>query len=78
MSAQKDFRWNKATDINRENAIFELTVSDIPILDVGYSDEGVFEISFNDAVGGIVLPWARFTELIEAGKRLADLDRLSE
>ena len=75
MSASENYRWRKTTDVNREYAIFELLANEKVILDVGYSDTSVFEVAFNQDIGGFVLDWVRFQALIDEGKRLADLDR---
>ena len=71
----KNYRWRKATDINREFAIFELLADEKVVLDVGYSETGVLEIAFNKEIAGLVLEWARLQELIEDGRKMAELDR---
>jgi hypothetical protein len=75
MSISKNYRWRKVTDIDREFAIFELLGDGKVLLDVGYSDAGVFEIVFNEEIVGLVLDWARFEELIEDGRKIAERDR---
>ena len=75
MSISAKYRWRKATDINREFAIFELLSGEEVLLDVGYSEKGVLEVSFNETIVGLVFDWPRLQELIEEGRKLADLDR---
>jgi len=65
----------KATDINREYAAFELLADDVAILDMGFSDEGTFEVVFNRQIGGIVIAWDKLQDWIEKGRRMAELDR---
>jgi len=67
-------RWRKASDINREYALFELVVGDIAVLDVGFDDDRRFEIAFNPAIGQIVDHWDRFERLIQEGRALAEAD----
>jgi hypothetical protein len=69
------YRWRKASDVNREFAIFELLADEIVILDVGYSDTGIFEISFNSEINGFLVEWERLQELIEDARKIADIDR---
>jgi hypothetical protein len=45
MAVPKSYRWRKASDINREYAVFELLEDEEPILDVGFSDAGIFEVA---------------------------------
>jgi hypothetical protein len=76
MASQKTtFRFRKAGDINRDNALFELLSDDVPILDVGFTDDGTFEVAFNERIGGIVIPWTQLQEWIEKGRPMAELDR---
>jgi hypothetical protein len=75
MAAPKSYRWRKASDINREYALFELLEDGEPILDVGFSDAGIFEIAFNPGMAGALIEWEQLRKLIEEGKRLAELDR---
>ncbi len=75
MSISTRYRWRKATDINREFAIFELLAGEEVLLDVGFSEKGVLEVSFNETIVGLVFDWPRLQELIEEGRKLADLDR---
>jgi hypothetical protein len=42
-SSNATFRLRKATDIRREYATFELLADDVAILDMGFSDEGIFD-----------------------------------
>jgi hypothetical protein len=75
MAAPRVYRWRKATDINREHALFELMDGESILLDVGFSDEGIFEIAFHDGIGGTVLGRDRFLTLLEEGRALAEADR---
>jgi hypothetical protein len=75
MAIPKNYRWRKATDINREHALFELLEDERPVLDVGFSDAGIFEISFNHKMAGAPIEWEQLQKMIEEGKRLAELDR---
>ena len=66
------FRWRKATDINCEFALFELVKDDDQaILDIGFSDDGNLEISFNHEV---ILNWSELLEAVEWGWLLAEAD----
>ena len=69
------YRWRKATDINRRFATFELLADEKFIVDVGYSDTGIFEVAFNKEIGGLVFEWAQLQELIEAGRKMAEIDQ---
>ena len=71
------YRWRKTTDINREYALFELLDGDMPVLDVGFSDEGVFEVAFNSSIGGKTMEWGQFLKLLDEGRALADSDRVA-
>jgi hypothetical protein len=55
------------TDIRREHALFELLLADDAVLlDMGFSDEGVFEIALNNPqIGGIVVAWDDLQDWIE-------------
>lgn len=74
MTAPEIYRWRKATDINREHALFELLEGETPVLDVGFTDEGVFEICFNPGISGKVMEWDSILTLVEEGKTLAEQD----
>jgi hypothetical protein len=75
MSGSQAYRWRKVTDINREYALFELLEDDSPVLDVGFSDEGLFEVSFNPIIGGKLLDGDQFMKLLAEGRALAVQDR---
>jgi hypothetical protein len=74
-SSKTTLRFRKAGDINRDNALFELLSDDTPILDVGFADDGTFEIAFNEAIGGVIMPWTQLQDWIEKGKEMAERDR---
>lgn len=76
MKSNIEFRLRKAIAINRENATFELLLDDVAILDVGFSYDGVFEVAFDERIGGGVFEWAQLQEWIERGKNLAELDMM--
>lgn len=69
------YRWRKTTDINRENALFELLDDQTPILDVGFTDAGIFEVAFNPSIGGKVVEWEQLLRLLKEGRALAEDDR---
>jgi hypothetical protein len=69
------YRWRKATDINREYALFELLENGSPVLDVGFSDEGLFEVCFNPSIAGKVMEGDKFMKLLAEGRALAVQDR---
>jgi hypothetical protein len=75
MVVSKSYRWRKTSDINREYALFELLEDEEPVLDVGFSDAGIFEVAFNPGIAGTLIEWEQFQKMIEEGKRLAELDR---
>jgi hypothetical protein len=74
-SSQITFRFRKASDIKRNNALFELLSDDAPILDVGFADDGTFEVAFNQQIGGVIMPWTQLQEWIEKGREMAEVDR---
>ena len=75
MASLENYRWRKTTDVNREYALFELLDGGAPILDVGFTDEGAFEVAFNPSIVGKTLEWGQLLKLLEEGKSLADRDR---
>ena len=75
MVSLKNYRWRKATDINREFALFELMTDNVILLDIGFSEEGILEIAFHDGIAGLIVEWSKFKEIIEQGKKLAEADR---
>ena len=75
MTNSKIYRWRRTTDINRENALFELLEGETALLDVGFTDAGVFEVAFNPAMGGKVMNVDQFWSLLNEGKALAIEDR---
>ena len=75
-STTEKYRWRKVTDINREFAIFELITDEKLLLDVGFSDEGIFEIAFASEVANLLISWDFFKSVIEEGRKMAELDRL--
>lgn len=75
MTTSANYRWRKTTDINREHALFELLDADTPLLDVGFTDEGVFEVAFNPSISGKTMEWEQLLKLLEEGKTLAVQDR---
>jgi hypothetical protein len=42
---------------------------------MGFSDEGTFEIAFNEPIGGHVITWNDLQDLIEKGQTMAEADR---
>jgi hypothetical protein len=68
-------RWRKATDVDREYAMFELMHEDAMLLYVGYSDDGVFEIAFDEIISNGIIDWDSFSRVIEHGRQLADADK---
>ena len=75
MAAPKTYRWRKTTDINREHALFELLDGEHALLNVGFTDQGIFEISFNSNIGGMVIEWEQLMSLVGEGRSLAERDR---
>lgn len=75
MAATSIYRWRKTTDINREHSLFELLDGETPVLDVGFTDAGIFEIAFNHGIGGKVMEWDHLRKLLDEGKGLAEQDR---
>jgi hypothetical protein len=47
----------------------------VPVLDIGFTDEGGFEVAFNPSIGGKVIEWGQFLNLLNEGRALADRDR---
>ncbi len=68
-------RWRKTTDINREYALFELLEGETPVLDLGFSDEGILEVAFNPSVGGKIFELEHFLKLLDEGRVLAERDQ---
>ncbi len=75
MTISEAYRWRKISDINREHALFELLEDETPVLDVGFTDDGVFEIAFHPAISGKVMRLDRLQALLREGKALAEDDR---
>ncbi len=75
MSKTMHFRLRKATDINREFAVFELLANDMVILDVGFANSGVLEIAFSEGIAGLIVEWEQLKEFIEQAKEMAERDR---
>ena len=69
------YRWRKTTDINREYALFELLEGEVPVLDLGFSDEGILELAFNPRVSGRIFELEKFLKLLDEGRALAEHDR---
>jgi uncharacterized protein with LGFP repeats len=74
-SSKPTFRFRKAGDINRDNALFELLADEVPILDVGFANDGTFEVAFNKQIGGKIIPWTQLQEWIEKGKAIASEEK---
>lgn len=68
-------RWRKATDVDREHAIFELVVDDMTLLDVGFSDDGILEISFDAGISSTLTSYEEFSLVLARGKQLAEADK---
>jgi hypothetical protein len=75
MSAHRNIRLRKTTDIQREHALFELLVDNVPILDLGFSNSGRFEVSFNQAIIGMILEWELVEEWVNKGREMAIGDK---
>ena len=75
MEVMKNFRWRKVTDIKREHAQFELLDGDVPILDIGYRDDGAFEVAFGPEIVGRIFELKDLEIILSQGKVLADQDR---
>ncbi len=75
MAASETYRWRKNTDINREYALFELLDGEAPVLDVGFSDDEIFEVAFNPGIGGRVMEMVQLLKLLDEGRALAERDR---
>jgi hypothetical protein len=69
------FGFRKATNIYREYASFELFADGVLILDMGFSDEGTFDVAFSREIGGIKIAWDKLQDLIEQGRTMAEADR---
>ena len=75
MAAYGNYRWRKVTDINREFALFELLDGETLLLDVGYTDEGLFEVAFSQGISRRTVEVSQLLRLLEEGRALANLDR---
>ena len=75
MTTEISLRWRKATNVNREHALFELVDGSSQILDIGFTDEGVLEVAINPSTSGIVVTWDQLHALLEEGKALAERDQ---
>ena len=75
MATSEIYRWRKTTDINREHALFELLNGEVQLLDVGFTNEEVFEVAFNASIGGKVMELEVLLRLLAQGKVLAESDR---
>ncbi|GCA52237.1 hypothetical protein KGO5_04702 [Sinorhizobium sp. KGO-5] len=74
MKTLKNYRWRKTTDVKREFAVYELLADEVAILDAGFSDKGVFEVAFNDAITGSLIEWEQLRKLIDEGQTIAECD----
>ncbi|MDB9475761.1 hypothetical protein [Dolichospermum circinale] len=68
------YRWRKTTDVAREYPLFELLFEGTPVLDMGFNDERILEVSFDSTAGGLLLSWERLQELLIEGKALAEAE----
>jgi hypothetical protein len=69
------YRWRKVTDVGREYALFELMCGETVLLDLGFSDDGRLEISFDTNICGKTVRWDEFADLLKEGETLAMRDR---
>ena len=60
--------------MKREFAVYELLADEVAILDAGFSDKGVFEVAFNDAMTGSLIEWEQLRKLIDEGQTIAECD----
>jgi hypothetical protein len=67
--------WRKTTDIDREYAVFELLHNGIILLDVGFSDENVFEIAFHEGLPNTIVDWDHFFAVLDKGRQMAEADK---
>lgn len=67
-------RWRKFTDVNRDHALFELSLDETILVDVGLSDDNEWEISFHAGIAGVVTDLDSFMKVIHDGKALAEGD----
>ena len=75
MTQSVKHRWRKVTDVNRETALFELLEGEVPILDIGFSNENTLEVAFNPGIAGSILSLETFVDLLSEGRGLAEQDR---
>lgn len=75
MTTSGTYRWRKTTDINREHALFELVDDEDPLLDIGFTDDGIFEVAFNPCIAGKVMEWGQLLKLLDEGRGLAERDQ---
>mgnify|MGYP006982525597 CR=1 FL=1 len=66
----EDLHWRKFTDIDREYPILELVEVDQVLLDLGISDEGVWEFSIHSFGGGKVMTLELFESMLQSGKEI--------
>lgn len=75
MTTSAIYRWRKTSDINREHALFELVEGDLTLLNVGFTDEGNFEVAFDPRIAGKIFECELLLKLLEDGRVLAEQDR---
>jgi hypothetical protein len=75
VSSKTTFHLRKATDVRRQYALFELLADGVSILDVGFSDEGTFEVGFSRNIGEMIIAWDELQDWIEQGRWMAEADR---
>lgn len=68
-------RWRKVTDVNRKYALFELVDDGTVLLDVGFSDNDIFEIAFHEGVSNAIVDWDRFVDILDKGRKMAEVDK---
>ena len=66
----EELHWRKFTAIDREYPILELVEVDQVLLDLGISDEGVWELSIHSSGGGKVMTLELFESMILSGKEI--------
>lgn len=70
-----NFRWRKATDINRDYATFELLLDEQIAITLGFNDNGILELELGDGAISHNFVFSEFETLIADGVRLAEADR---
>ena len=71
MARTPTYHLRKASDINRDYALFELLDGETILADFGVANDGELEIAFHSGLAGKVIRGSEILEWFERGKTMA-------